>query len=54
MEKRGKFSRHRTFDPNGDVNYINERNMKFNQKADRFYNKYTQGIKDDPERGTAL
>ncbi len=34
--------------------YINERNMKFNQKLERFYGKYTKEIKDNLERGTAV
>ena len=34
--------------------YINERNMKFNQKLERFYGQYTKEIKDNLERGTAV
>lgn len=54
IEKREKFSRRRTFDDDADVDYINERNMKFNKKLERFYGKYTSGIKQNLERGTAI
>ncbi|KNC73212.1 SYF2 splicing factor [Sphaeroforma arctica JP610] len=54
IEKRQKMSRRRAFDEDGDINYINERNMRFNQKAERYYGKHTQEIKDSLERGTAL
>ena len=42
------------FDPESEVNYINERNRKFNQKVERFYGKYTEDIKEDLERWTAI
>ena len=35
-EKREKYSRRRRHDPDADIDYINERNMKFNQKLERF------------------
>lgn len=38
----------------GDVTYINDKNRQFNQKLDRFYNKYTSEIRDSFERGTAI
>lgn len=38
----------------GDVTYINEKNKQFNQKLDRFYNKYTAEIRDSFERGTMI
>ncbi|KAH8591803.1 SYF2 splicing factor-domain-containing protein [Bisporella sp. PMI_857] len=38
----------------GDVTYINDKNKQFNQKLNRFYNKYTSEIRDSFERGTAL
>lgn len=38
----------------GDVTYINEQNKQFNQKLDRFYNKYTAEIRDSFERGTMI
>jgi len=53
-EKREKFSRRRRHDPDADIDYINERNMKFNQKLERFYGSYTKEIKDNLERGTAV
>ena len=34
--KREKFSRRRRHDPDADIDYINERNMKFNQKCERY------------------
>jgi pre-mRNA-splicing factor SYF2 len=54
MDKRAKFHRRRGVNTNGDIDYINDRNMKFNQKLDRFYSKYTKDIKDNLERGTAI
>ncbi len=54
VTKREKFSRRRTFDEGADVDYINERNMKFNRKLERFYGEYTKDIKDNLERGTAI
>ena len=37
IAKRGQFSRRRTFVEEKDVDYINERNRKFNQKLERNY-----------------
>lgn len=54
IETRSKRSRRRRFDEDADVDYINERNKKFNEKLERFYGKYTQEIKQNFERGTAL
>jgi len=53
-EKRKAFSRRRAHHHDADINYINERNRQFNKKLERVYGKYTQGIKDDLERGTAI
>ena len=53
-EKREKYSRRRRHDPDADIDYINERNMKFNKKLERFYGEYTKDIKDNLERGTAV
>jgi pre-mRNA-splicing factor SYF2 len=39
---------------NGDVNYINQRNKRFNQKINRTYDKATAEIRQNLERGTAL
>ena len=54
IEKRAKYSRRRPYDSEADVDYINERNMKFNKKASRFYDQYTAEIKQNLERGTAV
>lgn len=52
--KRAKYSRRREFRQDADVDYINERNRRFNVKAGRFYDKYTSEIKQNLERGTAI
>ncbi|GAA6096009.1 pre-mRNA-splicing factor syf2 [Tachysurus ichikawai] len=54
IEKRSKFSRRRAYNDDADIDYINERNAKFNKKAERFYGKYTAEIKQNLERGTAV
>ncbi|XP_025712236.1 pre-mRNA-splicing factor SYF2-like isoform X2 [Callorhinus ursinus] len=54
IEKRDKYSRRRPYDDDADIDYINERNAKFNKKAERFYGKYTAEIKQNLERGTAV
>lgn len=54
VEIRSKRSRRRRFDDEADVDYINERNMKFNKKLERFYGNYTEEIKQNFERGTAM
>ena len=54
IEKRAKYSRRRLHDDDADIDYINERNMKFNKKLERFYGPYTQEIKQNLERGTAV
>lgn len=41
-------------DDSGDVTYINEKNKHFNDKLNRFYNKYTTEIRENFERGTAI
>ena len=41
-------------DNDGDITYINEKNKQFNQKLSRFYNKYTEEIRDSFERGTRI
>ncbi|XMA19651.1 hypothetical protein WAI453_012442 [Rhynchosporium graminicola] len=38
----------------GDITYINDKNKQFNQKLNRFYNKYTAEIRDSFERGTMI
>lgn len=54
IEKRHKYSRRRKFDEDADVDHINERNMRFNKKLERFYGAYTKEIKQNLERGTAV
>jgi len=54
IQKRAKYSRRRAYDEDDDIDYINERNMKFNKKLERFYGKHTATIKQDLERGTAI
>jgi len=54
VEKREKFSRRRMHNTEADIDYINERNMKFNKKLERFYGQYTNDIKQNLERGTAI
>jgi pre-mRNA-splicing factor SYF2 len=48
------FSRRRAFRADADVDYINDRNAAFNKKMERAYGGYTQEIKANLERGTAL
>lgn len=54
IEKRKKYSRRRLYNDDGDVDFINERNSKFNKKLERFYGEYTAEIKQNLERGTAI
>lgn len=54
IEKRAKYSRRRAHDEDADIDYINERNAKFNKKLERFYGTYTAEIKQNLERGTAV
>jgi len=54
IDKRGKFSRKRLNEDEGDITYINEHNKVFNKKIARYYDKYTKEIRDSFERGTAL
>lgn len=51
---RKKYSRRRAFYEDADVNYINDRNMNFNKKLQRFFSKEAAEIKANLERGTAL
>ncbi|RPA87865.1 SYF2-domain-containing protein, partial [Ascobolus immersus RN42] len=37
-----------------DVTYINDKNKRFNKKLSRFYDGYTQEIRDSFERGTMI
>lgn len=54
ITKRYKFSRRRTHNDEADIDYINERNMNFNKKLERFYGEHTTQIKQNLERGTAI
>ncbi|KAH7904531.1 SYF2 splicing factor-domain-containing protein [Hygrophoropsis aurantiaca] len=54
IDKKGKFSRKRLNEEEGDITYINERNRVFNKKIARYYDKYTTEIRASFERGTAL
>lgn len=54
IEKREKYSRRRRHDDDAEIDYINERNMRFNKKLDRFYGEFTTEIKQNLERGTAI
>ncbi|XP_060521625.1 pre-mRNA-splicing factor Syf2 [Cylas formicarius] len=54
IAKRNKYSRRRMHNDDADIDYINERNAKFNKKLDRFYGEHTAEIKQNLERGTAV
>ncbi|UKJ89054.2 hypothetical protein MACJ_002300 [Theileria orientalis] len=54
-KKRDQFSRRRLYDDDAqDISYINERNRMFNKKLDRSFGAYSEEIKRNLERGTAL
>jgi pre-mRNA-splicing factor SYF2 len=52
--KRAGYSRRRAYQPDKDVDFINDRNAHFNKKIARAFDKHTQEIKANLERGTAL
>lgn len=52
--KRKSFSRRRTHNDEADIDYINEKNARFNKKLDRYYSEHTAEIKANLERGTAI
>ncbi|KAF1761592.1 hypothetical protein GCK72_009848 [Caenorhabditis remanei] len=54
VKRREQYHRRRLYDPDAPIDYINEKNKKFNKKLDKYYGKYTEDIKDDLERGTAI
>ena len=54
IEKRSKFSRRRPVIDEDEVDYINERNQKYNQKLKRFFGKESKEVKNNMERRTAL
>ena len=45
IERRGKFSRTRLPAEGEIVDYVNDRNRVFNNKVNRYFGKYAQGIK---------
>lgn len=51
---RKKFSRHRAFFEDMDINFVNERNRVYNKKLDRHFSQYVSDIKSSLERGSAL
>uniref|UniRef100_A0AC35UGE1 Pre-mRNA-splicing factor SYF2 n=1 Tax=Rhabditophanes sp. KR3021 TaxID=114890 RepID=A0AC35UGE1_9BILA len=53
-KKRREYHRRRIFDPDATVDYINEKNRKFNEKLEKYYGEYTRETKESIERGTAL
>ncbi|KAK6022046.1 SYF2 splicing factor [Ostertagia ostertagi] len=53
-KRREQFHRRRLFDPDAPIDYINDKNMRFNKKLEKFYGQYTEDIKEDLERGTAV
>lgn len=54
IDKRKKFSRRRTHNDDADIDYINEKNARFNKKLERYYGEHTVEIKQNLERGTAI
>lgn len=54
IDKRKKFSRRRTHNDDADIDYINEKNARFNKKLERYYGEHTMEIKQNLERGTAI
>ena len=53
-EQHAKFSRRRPDVPGADVDSINHRNLHFNKKLKRAFDKYTVEIRQNLERGTAV
>lgn len=54
LMKRKSFSRRRAHNDDADIDYINEKNARFNKKLERFYGEHTAEIKQNLERGTAI
>lgn len=54
LMKRKSFSRRRTHNDDADIDYINEKNARFNKKLERYYGEHTAEIKQNLERGTAI
>ena len=54
QKHRQKFSRHRAFYQDMDINFVNERNRVYNKKLERHFSQYVADIKSSLERGSAL
>jgi len=54
QDKKKAYSRRRTYNPEEDCNYVNDRNRHFNKKMERFFGEYTTETRQNLERGTAL
>jgi len=54
IQKRASYKRRRAHNDEDLVDSINKRSEKFNNKLKRFYGEYTEDIKNNLERGTAL
>lgn len=54
LAKKKDFSRRRDHCDEEDVTYVNERNRHFNKKIQRAFGSYTEEIRQNLERGTAL
>ncbi|KAJ6619010.1 Pre-mRNA-splicing factor Syf2 [Pseudolycoriella hygida] len=54
ISKRKSFSRRRTHNDDASIDFINEKNARFNKKLERFYGEHTAEIKQHLERGTAI
>jgi hypothetical protein len=52
-QQRKKYGKRRLH-VDGDIDYINDQNAKFNRKLDRAFDKYTVEIRQNLERGTAV
>merc|ERR1711972_505559 len=54
VDNKKKFSRRRTYVEDEEATYVSERNRHFNKKLERSFNAYTQEVRQNLERGTAL
>lgn len=54
LEKKRQFSRRRDHVADEDCTYVNERNRLFNKKMQRYFGAYTEEMRQNLERGTAL
>ena len=52
-QQRKKYGKRRLH-VDGDIDFINDKNAKFNRKLDRAFDKYTVEIRQNLERGTAV